>query len=324
MDYGNLLSRAWRIVWRNKYLFVLGFLAALGSGGQRSPQANYQITSGLNPNDLNQPLQQLRQFWAEFGPLVLTLTAVVIVLGVIVWLLRLIAEAGLIDAVQQIEQTESPGLGGSFRAGGRYLGRMIGLNLVLYGPLWLFGLLMAAAGLVVFGSLLVTQDMAPLRSIGVLGVCLVPIACVLAIYGVVAAFVYPFAQRGIIITRLGVLDGIRHGWRVLGRHLGDIILLALLFLVISFLVGLVVALIALPIGIVLLLPTVMAIVRSGSVEANQIVLGFFTILGLGIISALINSVVRAFQSATFTLAYNEFMDKAVPKEEPITAAPPLE
>ena len=310
MDYGNLLSRAWRIVWHNKYLFVLGFLAALGSGGQRSPQSSYQFSDNFSFDEMAQPLQAMRQFWAEFGPLLLTLLAAAIVFGLIAWLLSLIAQAGLIDGVQQIEQGGSPGLGGSLRAGGQHLGRMIGLNLILYAPVWLFGLIMTVIGLVAFAAIIVEQDATPLRAFGILAACLVPVSCIAALYGLIATFVYPFAQRSIIISRLGILDGIRQGWHVLRRNLGNIVLLALLFLVMGFFVGLVVALVALPIGLVVLLPSIMEIIRGGSFDTGQIVLTFFTLIGLGILSAVIHSVLRAFQSATFTLAYNEFMAKA--------------
>jgi hypothetical protein len=33
MDYGQLLSRAWDVVWNNKWLVVLGLVVALSSGG---------------------------------------------------------------------------------------------------------------------------------------------------------------------------------------------------------------------------------------------------------------------------------------------------
>ncbi|MGD8398342.1 MAG: hypothetical protein PVG11_05750, partial [Anaerolineae bacterium] len=32
MDFGKLLTRAWQITWRWKVLWILGFLASLGSG----------------------------------------------------------------------------------------------------------------------------------------------------------------------------------------------------------------------------------------------------------------------------------------------------
>jgi hypothetical protein len=43
MNYGDLLSRAWKIVWNNKYMFLLGFLAAFGSGGN-IPFNNFTYT----------------------------------------------------------------------------------------------------------------------------------------------------------------------------------------------------------------------------------------------------------------------------------------
>jgi len=33
MDYGAILSRAWKITWNHKILWVFGFLAGLASGG---------------------------------------------------------------------------------------------------------------------------------------------------------------------------------------------------------------------------------------------------------------------------------------------------
>ena len=33
MDYAGVLKRAWEITWRWKVLWILGFLASLGSGG---------------------------------------------------------------------------------------------------------------------------------------------------------------------------------------------------------------------------------------------------------------------------------------------------
>ena len=45
MDYGQLFRRGWEIVWQNKYLFVLGFLAALGAGGNGGSGINYDIPS---------------------------------------------------------------------------------------------------------------------------------------------------------------------------------------------------------------------------------------------------------------------------------------
>ena len=45
MDISNILSRSINIVWRNKALWVLGFLVALGSGGGGSG-SHFNLPSG--------------------------------------------------------------------------------------------------------------------------------------------------------------------------------------------------------------------------------------------------------------------------------------
>ena len=44
MEYGKIFSRAWNICWNHKFLFLLGFLAILGTGGSGSSgNANYSF-----------------------------------------------------------------------------------------------------------------------------------------------------------------------------------------------------------------------------------------------------------------------------------------
>ena len=67
MDYGNLLKRSWDIVWHNKFMFILGFLAALGSGGSNpSSRANGNFNYQFGPEDVpSEMLDQITPFWAQ-------------------------------------------------------------------------------------------------------------------------------------------------------------------------------------------------------------------------------------------------------------------
>ena len=58
MDYGKVLGRAWEITWRWKALWILGFLAGLGSGKGGSPNVNYQ-TGGGDLQDLQVTLSDV-------------------------------------------------------------------------------------------------------------------------------------------------------------------------------------------------------------------------------------------------------------------------
>ncbi|MGD8625502.1 MAG: hypothetical protein PVJ34_13270, partial [Anaerolineae bacterium] len=45
MDYGNVLNQAWEIIWKHKYLIILGLLVALtsGLGSGTSSSTNWQL-----------------------------------------------------------------------------------------------------------------------------------------------------------------------------------------------------------------------------------------------------------------------------------------
>lgn len=306
MDYGKLLSRAWNIVWNHKFLFILGFLAALGSGGE-GPQYSYRATQPFSSGGgSGQPLREVARFLDQFGGLLLGLLGLALLLGLCVWLLGLIAEAGMIASVDEIDAGGSAGLGHGFRAGISHLSRMIGMSIILYGPVWLIGALSFLAGLVTFGAVIREQSSAPLRGVAILAACLLPLVCLAGIYSLAMMFIFPFAQRSIVLKKLGPMAGIRDGWGVLRAHLGDIVLLALLFMVLGFFVGVVAGLVVLPLSLVTLLPAISEIVRTGTITSGQIVLSFVTFLAAALLSALIASVLRALRSAAFTLAYKEF------------------
>jgi len=50
MDYGKLFTRAWDIIWKYKFLILLGVLVALsGSGGSGGNQSRYMFEGGDIP-----------------------------------------------------------------------------------------------------------------------------------------------------------------------------------------------------------------------------------------------------------------------------------
>lgn len=309
MDYGKTLSRAWNIVWGNKWLFVLGFLAALGSGGGSGGSSNFRSQA---PGDFGS------QFPGNFGdvlnqltPFIFVLICFFIVLGIVLWLLRLVGEAGMIASVDRIEAGEKLTFRDGFRAGTSYLKNMVGLSLVLYGPFLIVGLIFAIVGISYaianFGG---DADFS-VRSFGLAAICFIPLACILGIAALVVSFVYPMAQRGIIIESLGVMDGIRRGWQVLRENLGEIILLAVIFFVIGFMIGIVALIIAAPLALLFIIPAVFTAIQGGTAfTIANIVLGILGVIVFVLIVAAISSIVRAFQSAAFTLGYHHWMGKA--------------
>ena len=81
MDYGNLFSKTWDIIWKNKFLILLGVLVALsGFGGGGGNPAQF-ASSG---NDLD--WQNFPRFDYEYGSPIQNLDLPLIAVGGIVLL----------------------------------------------------------------------------------------------------------------------------------------------------------------------------------------------------------------------------------------------
>ncbi len=320
MDYGNLLKRSWDIVWNNKFLFILGFLAALGSGGSNpSSRANGNFNYQFGPEDVpSEMLDQVTQFWAQYGALVIGVICLGVIVSIILWLVRLVAQAGMISAVDRIEAGEKMTFSETFSAGVGKLGRMVGVNVVMYGPFTLFGLLAGGAGLATawtaISSAAAGASQADIEAmfggLGIFWVCVACVACLIVPLVLFVTVIYPFAQRGAILQDLGVIDSIRHGWQVVKVNAGDVILLVVLFIVLGIVFGLATFIVLLPLALVSLAPGIASMVMSGgSFDAGNILLLAGGGICIGLVGAAVNSIMVAFRSTAVTLAYQEFTSK---------------
>lgn len=313
MDYGKLLSRSWQIVWNNKFMFVLGFLAALGGSGGGGSGGGSSYNTGGTSSDV--ALEQMQQFFEQYAPLLIGLLCFGLLLGLVLWLVRLVAEASMISAAARIDAGEKMTFSTAFAAGTAKLGRMVGLGLVMFGPFAVFALVGLAT---FFGALLsagvfeTAGDVAPetvFGSMGAIGLLFACLGCLAVPFGILVSIIYPFAQRGAVLQDLGVVESIRHGWRVVSSNVVDIILLIILFLVITFLFGIVTAVLLIPFALITVVPMILSLVATETVNVASMVFAGVGVICLGVVGAAISSIARAFQSTTVTLAYQQFVDK---------------
>ncbi|MCB8979825.1 MAG: hypothetical protein H6657_20635 [Ardenticatenaceae bacterium] len=314
MDYGNLFRRSWDIVWQNKYLFILGFLAALGGGG-RGNNFNYSFpnsSSSGSPNIPADAFAEFRDFWAQYGGMVLGLLCFLFILGIVFWLVRLAAQGGLIESVNRIEAGEKMSFGKAFSAGVARIWSLVGLNLLLNLPFILVGLIFAGISVSILAagsnSGMFAGNASPFFG---LMACVGLLACVLIPLGIVIAIIQPFAQRGLMLKQLGVVESIRHGWQVVRENIGDVILLGVAFLMIGFLFGFLTFVVTVPLAFLAAGPFIL-----DAIQGNEIAFGVTEVASLafggiclGLLAAAVNSALTTYRSATVTLAYQYFVEK---------------
>jgi hypothetical protein len=310
MDYGSVIRRGFDIAWNNKYLWVLGFLAAL-TGGSGSNNLSYSTSSGdvidLTPGQM-----------AAIGAGILAFICLALVVGIVLWFVSLASRGGIIQATASAEAGETLTLGSAFRAGWSKVWSLAGMTLLLYG-LFIVGIIVllvlafTSGGLAVAAGLSGDNDMGALMAgLGTLAVCLIGLACLLIPIYLIVSFIYPFAFRGLVLRNLRVTDAIRHGWRVLVDNLGPILILAILFFIINLVVWAITGIILAPLGVVLLGPLGDLFGGGAASGASGVARSIVAVAGL-LVMLVIAAVIAAFlvvwQSATFTVAYLRFTEK---------------
>ncbi|NCF64427.1 MAG: hypothetical protein GWP61_00535 [Chloroflexi bacterium] len=321
MDYGNILRRSWDVIWNHKFMLVLGFLAALGSGasggggGGGGGDTGYTF-DGSEFEAMPEIAENLGAIIAAASAIILGLVCFFFILAIVLWLVRLTAQAGMIDAAARLDAGEKVSFGEAISAGWHKLGRMVGLNLVLFGIFILAAIvgvmvLVMGAGATAAGAAASQGDFGAV--LGGLGAGLIGLICCLMclflLLGIVVTVLYPFAQRAAVLEDMGVIESIGRGWQVIKDNLGEVIILILLFLLLGFVVGAVTLAIFIPVAALAFAPIALRFFGSETIEVMDVVLASGGLLCMILVGAAINAIYVAFRSTAVTLAYGEFTSK---------------
>ncbi len=251
MDYGEVLSRAWNIVWNNKWLILLGILVALGSGGggggngggynfgqgdfDRSEQPEGPEQTPFEQPDLEEferllSRQELQQFMGLGTAVILALLCVGLVIAVTLGVVARIAAGGLIAGVDQIDGGAASSFGQAWSAGWARGWRLIGIGLVTAIP-WVLLLLISIPLAIPLIRMATSTGMSPEeifnQSVG-LWIGLGALLCITILISLPLAALQALADRACIVENTGVWASYRRAWEVLTGNLGPAVLLFLI------------------------------------------------------------------------------------------------
>jgi len=304
MNIGEVLSNAWKIIWKHKVLWIFGILAGCSGGGGGSAGNSGVSYQGEAP-------AEVQPFFDQFANLPDWLIALIVggivilifLLVVLVIFLGTVGRIGLIHGTQQVEQgAERLSFGEVFRGSLPYFWRVFGLNL-------LFGLAVFLIILVFVMAFFIFTVL----TIGFGALCIIPLLCVLIPVGWLVGVYLEQVNLAMVIENLGIPAGVQRGWEVFRNNLGTMIIMGLiLYLGVSLIGGLV---IALPIGLIVV-PAVIG-VMAGTDVAQMSGFGLAALCFVAYLPVLIllNGVLRAYIESAWTLTYLRLIGKSVAVEE---------
>jgi hypothetical protein len=304
--YKKVLSQAWKIVWRHKYLWFFGFFAALLGGG-----SEYNVLFRGFSGDAGQALFPGWQRIAETGifssqtftnigrimredPLsLMILLAVFLVIlilgGFLIWL-SVVSQAALVNNAAGHLANKNVDFGRGIRVGINKFWPVLGLNVIVKLLVCLVFILIA------FLTVLTTSKLIYIISF----IIFIPIALALS-------FIIKYAVAYIIIKENGFMESIKEGWRLfIGNWLVSLEMAFILF-VINLLVSLALALVVLTLAIPFLFLAV-AFYKMAAAAGFWfiIILGFILILAIIVFGGAILS---SFQISSWTGLFVQLVNK---------------
>ncbi len=288
MDYSSIVGQAWRLTWRHKWLWLAGLLATLGVGGNT---AGGGAPTGIDAGGA----WTADAITPDRLAVILGIGGVLLLVGIILWVLSVIARGALIAGIDRLERDGVCTPGQAWTAGVENFGR-----------LFLIGLITAVPGLALaFLTFIAAMPAMTGTAGGVLSAtfvaCFLPLCCILTLAGLVFGLIQQFADRAAVLENLAPLAAFKRGWAVLKGRLGDLFILFVIWAVIAWFFQL------LTLGVIaLVIPLAFRLVYGAAVDFGAL---FLTLIGvaIGIMAVLIFGVFNTFTSAMWTQAYRRFI-----------------
>lgn len=304
-DFGEVLTRAWKIIWKHKVLWIFGILAscARGSGGGGNGGGggrNYQTSPGqdspFSGGQFEQYMNQAGRYLEDNLWIIIAAILVIFLLGLIATALGMIGRAGMIKGTALAEKgVESIAFGEVWSESLPYFWRIFLLNFliglaffVIIIPLVLIGVLTAGVGFI----------------------CVIPLICLLIPIGWVLSVIVEQAQAAIVLEDLSMVDGFKRGWQIVKSNPGPMVIMALILGVGGAIIGLV---ISIPI-VIAVLPVVIGM-NSLRESMTPIWIALACCLAYMPVLIFLNGVLTAYIQAAWALTYMNLSQPAQPKDD---------
>jgi len=301
-NFGEVLTRAWQIIWKHKVLWIFGILAGCdrGSSSFNSNTGGSGGDGGFGQPDL--PPQILRWFQTiqeNLTTFIIITCVVVLLIWAVTIFLSTIGKIGLIRGTFQAEgSAESLIFGQLFSESTPYFWRMFGLFLLIALPVFVV-IAALTAGLVVFA--ISASGSSDASGVGFLAILPIFIGCICLLIPVlfVVGMITRQAENAIVLEEMSVLPALSRGWEVFRKNLGPIIIMAIILGVIGFIAGII---IAIPVFIVVIPAFFTFMLGEAKNWTPMIIAGVCLCLYIPV-SLLLNGIAIAYTESAWTLTY---------------------
>lgn len=324
MNYSEVLSKSWKIIWKYKILWVFGILAGCaessgggsGGGGSSSGYTNGGYDNGnfnFNGNEFLSTLEsyvyKVTDFIQNIPWWVWVLAAILLMALIVVSIfLGIVGRTGLIRGASQ---GDSDPVKLSF-------GELWRESLPFFWRIFLLDLLYFGVGLAVTLILVLPLILLTVLSLGLIWLCLIPLICLLVPVMWALDIFIKQSYIALINDNLGVFDAVKRAWQIFKPNVGHMIIMGLILFFGSLVIGLI---ISLPV-LIAVLPVVFGFMNNTAESMRSGVIAALVIFAIYMpVGILLSGILRSYIYTAWTLTYRRL--SAAPAEAQVYGIEPL-
>ena len=308
MDYGEVLSKTWRITWKNKGLWILGILAGCsasgrGSGGQFSGGfRGFEFdSSNFDGFEFEGVPIEIENFFRGITAeaiffAIFALICVFLFLALVFLVLGVIGQAGLIAGFSRADEGADVSLGEAFSLGLQSFWKLLGIRFTV----WIIGLIIGivlVVGLIVLG----------IATFGLGLLCLLPLICLIVPLAFAVDSYITLSMVAAVDEDLSVFDAFGRAWQVFKENLGSMIVMALILVLGG---GLASIIVAAPFFAVFV-PFIIGLVNGTEqgILTGLVASGLLFFIALPVV-ILLSGILNTFVTGAWTLTFRRLTDKS--------------
>ncbi|RME71578.1 MAG: hypothetical protein D6784_14960, partial [Chloroflexi bacterium] len=248
MNHIDLLTRAAKITWRYKPLWLFGFLLALCGGSGGGFRGNFNLPGG---EEFETTSSLLNIDPALLVGIIVGVILLIFLLAIIGAVVQLVSRTALIGMVGQIAETAQVTIRDGWRIGwSRRAWRMFLVNLLFGIPVGLVAIFLIMVALAPL-LLLLFGDEGPMIAGVLLTILAVLVVFILLV--IISAVVKPFQEfswRQIVLADAGVIDSVKQAFRQVRASVKDVAVLVIIMFGVGLLWGVASLVVILPVALV--------------------------------------------------------------------------
>jgi len=303
-NFGEVLTKAWQIIWKHKVLWIFGILAGCGQGSGGGNSGGGGNTGFDTPyRNLSPQMEQWSQWAVEnMATFTFLLCAFVLIIWLVTKALGAIGKTGLIRGTSQVENGEGSLIFGQlFSESIPYFWRMLVLSVIPGLPylIPIFAIIVAAV-MTLLGPNVSDGGILPgLSLLTTVGPLAVVCACMLVPVVIVFTIIVYQSERAVVLEDLRFLPALSRGWEVFRANLGPIIVMAIILAIIGVVAGLI---ISVPVLLVVF-PTVFAFAMGqGETYSPLIFMGICLCIYVPV-ALVLQGIMTAYIESAWTITY---------------------